>query len=504
MYVAVLERGNYIKLKYVTGFCTLPLWISIALAGPDNRGLLHACHLPNFSQEVLCGSHTVFEDRVKATGRTIQINFAVIPAISEVSESDPLVILPGGPGQAAMEMGPLVNLAFREINQNRDVVLIDQRGTGSSHPLQCELPAPIAGEFQVGYTHEEVRNFLRKCLETLDTDATLYTQDLANQDMHEVLITLGYNPVNIYGVSWGTRAAQIYSEQFPDHVRSMILDGNVPFENKIPLFASEDAERSLQLTFASCKTDPDCHAAFPNLENNLVKAIAVLGEKGKQITMNDPTSAQKTTFTVTKNQFVTTLREILYVPEFVRLLPIILNQASTGNYKAIAGVSSFFSSQLQGTVALGASLSILCSEDLSRITDRETTAMSQSGFVGSAMIDAYRNQCSVWPTASVPIAYSEFEPLNIPVLLLSGQVDPVTPPRWGDIMAKRYTNSLHLVASNTGHNVAPVPCTDKLMAKFVNSASLSTLDGTCLSEVQRRSFFTSPSGPGRSSTDDSR
>ncbi|MDK1024899.1 MAG: alpha/beta fold hydrolase [Gammaproteobacteria bacterium] len=489
-------------MKYLVGFGALCLLASGAIARPESGIALAACHIANYSQEVLCGSHTVFEDRVSNTGRKIQINFAVIPAISEVSEPDPILILPGGPGQAAKDMGPVVKLAFREINQNRDVVLIDQRGMGSSHPLQCEVPDPVGAGIQIEFSDEEVRTYLIECLETLDADVTLYTQDLANQDIHEILIALGYQRINIYGGSWGTRAAQIYSQQFPEHVRSMILDGSAPFENKIPLFANDDAERALQMTFQDCIDDRDCNAAFPDLAGKLQAALERLGEKGIQVTMDDATTAETVTFTLTRDHFVNGLRAILYAPGFVRLLPIIIEQAARGEYKALSGVSSYFATQQQDTMALGASLSILCSEELSRITDQEIEQMSQNGFVGSAFIDVYKNACSVWPKAKIPAIYSDFKQLDIPVLILSGQLDPVTPPRWGEKMAENYPDSLHLIANNTGHNVAAVECADELMEKFVNAASVANLDGSCLLEIKRPSFFTSPSGPGRSKKDD--
>lgn len=489
-------------MRYAVGFGALCLLASAAIASPDDGIPLSACHIQNYRQEILCGTHTVFEDRVRNTGREIQINFAVIPAISEVSEPDPLLILPGGPGQAAKDMGPIVKLAFSDVNQNRDVVLIDQRGMGSSHPLQCEGP-DLAGEgIQIEFSDEQIRAYLSSCLESLDADVTLYTQDLANQDIHEILIALGYQSVNIYGGSWGTRAAQLYSQQFPRHVRSMILDGSAPFENKVPLFANDDAERALQLTFQDCAENRDCNEAFPDLAGKFKRALDLLGEDGTQVTMDDPTTAETVTFNLTRDQFVNALRGILYVPEFVRLLPIIIEQAVRGKYKALSGISSYFAIQQQDAMSLGASLTILCSEELARITDQEMAQMSQKGFVGSAFIDLYRNACSVWPKAKVPAIYSDFRQLDIPVLLLSGQLDPVTPPRWGEKMAEYYSDSLHLIANATGHNVAPVKCADELMEKFINEASSANLDGSCLLEIKRPSFFTSPSGPGGSGKDD--
>jgi pimeloyl-ACP methyl ester carboxylesterase len=373
---------------------------------------------------------------------------------------------------------------------------------GTSHPLKCEGPELSGEGILSDFSDQQIRAYLDKCLASLDADVTLYTQELANQDIHEILIALGYERTNIYGGSWGTRAAQLYSQQFPWHVRSMILDGSAPPENKVPLFASEDAEQALQLTFQDCTADQNCNAAFPDLEGKFRQALERLGKDGIQVTMDDATTAESITFTLTRDNFVNGLRGILYVPDFVRLLPMIIDQAARGQYKALSGVSSYFAIQQQDTMAVGASLSILCSEELARISDEEVNQVSQTGFVGSAFIDLYRNACSIWPRAEVPAVYSDFRKLDIPVLILSGELDPVTPPRWGKEMAEYYPNSLHLIANDTGHNVAPAPCANELMEQFISEASTANLDGSCLLEIKRPSFFTSPSGPGGIRKDD--
>ncbi|MCH7667142.1 MAG: alpha/beta fold hydrolase [Acidobacteria bacterium] len=454
---------------------------------------LEPCHLSNYPQEVLCGRHTVFENRVLAEGRRIDIHFAVIPAIDATSEADPLVIFPGGPGQAAMEMGPLVSLVFGKLNERRDVVLIDQRGIGSSHPLECETPDHAWRTLPADEQARLTRELLERCLEDLDADVTFYTQDLANQDIHEILIALGYERINTYGGSWGTRSALLYAHRFPEHVRAMVLDGNLPLGNPAPMYATADAERALDALFSDCSEDSACRKAFPDLEQEFDRALAVLEPNGVRVTMNDPTTGKPQTFVLTRDVFVSGLRSILYMPGLSRIVPLIIEQAGNRDYRALAAASSYF--ETAGAMTTGAHLTIMCSEERPRMEASRLDREMNSGFLGRAFLENYDNACSVWPTAPLPSIYSEDVHSEAPALILSGEVDPITPPRWGEAMAAALPNSLHLIAPETGHGVATQGCAPELISKFIDQGHLEGIEGDCLSGLSRPSFFIDASGP---------
>ena len=453
---------------------------------------LDYCHIENYSQEVLCGQYSVFEDRKSATGRKIDIKFAVIPSITEAKETDPLIFFAGGPGQGARDMGQFVALAFREVHENRDIILIDQRGMGDSHSLECEQPKEQPLSLSDEEQQKLVRDILTKCLSELDADVTKYTQDLANEDIHEIVTALGYDKVNLYGVSWGTRSALLYANQFPETVRTVIMDGNAPLENKVPLYANEDAERALQTLFTDCSDSENCHKAFPTLEQDFKQVLVDFGERGYEVTMNDANTGEPVTFTITRNAFVNAIRGILYSPDFSRLLPIIIQQAKNRDFRAISGLTAAFG---DGGMAMGAQMSVLCSEDLSRISNEAIALETNKGFVGNAFINYFTNACSVWPKAPLPEIYSQELKSEVPTLILSGAIDPVTPERWGEKMMEFMTNSKHLVATNTGHNVAPKGCASKLMDQFIDQGHLENIDGNCLREITRPTFFIDGNGP---------
>lgn len=454
---------------------------------------LEYCHLSGYRQEVLCGEYTVYEDRAAQRGREIGIQFAVVSAIATDKQADPLVFFAGGPGQGSLDVAGFVNLALQEIHETRDIILIDQRGMGSSHPLSCEQDEDIslllsdAEQLRVG------RENLQQCLLELDADVTKYTQDLANEDIHDILMALGHEQVNLYGGSWGTRSALLYTRQFPEQVRSVILDGNAPLENKVPLYGNADAERALQALFNDCENDSNCQAAYPSLEQDFNLVLDAFGESGLELTLPDATTGEEITMLITRSTFVNAIRAILYSPQISRLIPIIIEQAKDRDFRALTGIVDALNGDV--SIALGAQMTILCAEDFPRISSQEIAAEADKGFVGSAFFNVFNNGCSVWPQAPLPEIYSQDLSSQVPALILSGAIDPVTPERWGDRMAEVMTNSIHLVAANTGHNVAPFGCAPEIMAQFVNQASVENIDGSCLNELNRPSFFVDASGP---------
>jgi|TARA_B100000315_G_scaffold239939_1_gene259263 pimeloyl-ACP methyl ester carboxylesterase len=334
---------------------------------------------------------------------------------------------------------------------------------------------------------------LQQCLLELDADVSKYTQDLANEDIHEILLALGYQQVNLWGGSWGTRSALLYANQFPQQVRTAILDGNAPLENKVPLYGNADAERALQILFEDCEYDIDCQNSFTGLEQDFDEVLDAFGEAGYQVTHNDATSGKPLTVNMTRTKFVNAIRSILYSPQISRLIPIIIEQAQESDFRTLFAVLDAMQSDV--SVADGAQLSVLCAEDFTRISNAEISRESNRGFVGDAFLNVFQSGCSVWPAAPLPEIYSQDLSSQVPTLILSGAIDPVTPERWGEAMAELMSNSVHLIAPNTGHNVSPFGCAPELMEQFVNEASVTNIDGSCLDELIRPSFFLDLNGP---------
>ncbi|MEM1177824.1 MAG: alpha/beta fold hydrolase [Acidobacteriota bacterium] len=455
---------------------------------------LRDCHIANYRQELLCGTHRVFEDREAQSGRELDIHFAIVPAVGDRPDNDPVVVFAGGPGQAAMSLVTLARLVFEKVLESRDVVLIDQRGIGASAPLTCELP-DLDLDLPPSEIQAQTRELLKTCADGWDADVSLYTQDIANADIHEILRALGYRSVNLFGGSWGTRSALLYAHRYPDHVRSVVLDGALPLDNPAPLYAAEDAERALGGLLSDCAEDAACHKAFPDLEGDLDRALARLDAAGGEplrITLNDPLTGMPQPATLDREVFGGLLRAVLYAPELGRMIPWLIHRAAVGDYRPLLGSASFLTSSISGGMTFGAQLAIFCAEEIPRASGATPAPAPR---IGLQMWHSISGGCDALPPLSTPAIYSEAVRSSAPALILSGDRDPITPPRWGDAMAEAFDDAVHLTAPFTGHNVSPVGCAPELITTFVETADTQAVDGSCLDDVTRPSFFINSSGP---------
>ena len=249
----------------------------------------------------------------------------------------------------------------------------------------------------------------------------------------------------------------------------------------------------MQALFQDCESDENCQTAYPDLELDFNQVLDALGENGIEVTQNDATSGEEITYLLTQSTFVNAIRGILYTPQFSRLIPTIIEQGKAGDFRALSAILDALGGDVG--ISIGAQMTILCAEDYPRMSSQEIRSEAGNGFVADSFIEVFLNGCNVWPQAPLPEIYSQDLTSEIPTLILSGDIDPVTPPRWGNRMAEVMSNSLHLVAPNTGHNVAPIGCAPDLMAQFVNEGTIDNIDGSCLDEIRRPSFFVNSSGP---------
>jgi len=452
---------------------------------------LSPCRLDGLGVEARCGTYGVFENRSTRQGRRLELKLAVVPALAASPRPDPLFVLVGGPGQAATEAGPQIAEALREVQRRRDIVLVDQRGTGSSHPLDCEdesessLEKRFAPQLDLALT--------RTCRAALAAEPALYTTDLAMDDLDEVRAALGYDRINLWGGSYGTRAALVYLRQHPRQVRSLVLDGLAPFAIELPLFVARDGQRALDLLYQDCARDSDCARVFPSAREQLQSLLDRLEQKPEPVVVAHPRTGLEQRFQVEREGLASVLLNLLYVPSLASLLPLGIERASRGDWSSLAGSLEAFSSAVE--ISSGMFLSVACAEDISRIAPDEAAQQTQGTFLGGGWLSRLREQCATWGGASLPPAF--FEPIsgNAPSLLLSGNLDPVTPPSWGDMVAHALSPSRHVVVPGGGHGVSTLGCVPKLIAEFLESLELGALKVECVERVQRPAFFTSLEGP---------
>lgn len=468
---------------------------ALALASPDReatsrRIALEPCHIKDFEEEVLCGILKVPENRQTRTGRTIDLHVAVVPALRPESAPDPLFLLAGGPGQGARGYGAFVPAAFKEVRRSRDVVLVDVRGTGASNPLECDLGDPL--EF-LGMVGSEAID-LTPCLQEMKGDPRFYTSEPIVDDLDDVRAALGYERINLWGGSYGTRAALVYARRHPESVRSVVLDGAAPFEIELPLHNGWGAQRALDRLLADCAAEPACRAAFPRLGAELREVLARLDRAPAAVSLRHPQTGRPVELTLSRSAFGSAIRGMLYVPTHASLIPYMVHAAAQGDFSPLAALSLETAAWSTETMSLGMTLSVLCTEDVQRITDEEAERAVRGSFLGSAEIDLWRGMCSKWPRGPLPAEVDRVRPLRTPALILSGDLDPVTPPRWGEAMKGHFPEALHVVVPGAGHNTSATGCVPDLIAGFIEKGSAAGLDATCVKTVRRPPFVIDPSG----------
>lgn len=489
------------------GWCWLLLWMltlsgcvsSQATASSDTpfRNTFETCQLsaPQFGGTIAaeCRYLTVYEDRASQSGRQIDLHIAILPAISRTPLSDPLFFITGGPGQGASESYGQVAVAFADINQNRDVVIVDQRGTGRSNPLRCAVPTHL--EDVSDPTDDQIRDWLSTCAADLNADPTLYTTSNAVADLEEVRIALGYTQINLYGVSYGTRVALAYADTHPQVVRAMVLDGVVPGDQPVGRDVAANAQQTLDLIMERCRADSACSEAFPDVDIAFAELVEQIQSDAIELSIPHPISGMPTEVILDHQALATVVRLHSYAPETAALLPLLIHSAQiNGNYIPLAAQSILVSQQLSDAISLGMNLSVICSEDAPYLDTEEVAEANRKSYYGNFETDRIALFCAVWPRTEVT---GEKKPItsDVPALLLSGEMDPVTPPANGERAAQTLANSLHLVAPHQGHAVAIRGCIPRLISEFIDAADPTALKVECVQTLKPFPFFVSFAGP---------
>ena len=428
-----------------------------------------------------CGSLSVPENPSNPQGRQIDINIAVVPAIKRSPEPDPLVVLVGGPGQAAVETFPVMYPTLFRVHQLRDIILVDQRGTGGSNPLRCLDPEDESME------DELVIALLKECPDKLDADLRYYTTDIAMQDLDMVRDALGYEHINLYGVSYGTRAALVYLKMFPEHVRSITLDAVVDPSFIIYQDVAQDGQRALELFFARCKADVSCHSTYPNLKTDFDSLVQRLEKTPVKTALPHPITGKPLEMTVTSSILANIVFNTLYTPELLATLPLAVHQAFedddfapliTLSYLADAGIYD------------GMFYAVACTEDAPFLSPDEAI----HGLFGGN-VQAFMDVCSAWPKGETSRVIHESVLSDVPALLFSGDADPITPPWHAEYLAETLSNDVHLIFNGMGHGNASNQCGARILASFIETASIQDLDISCVELIEPSPFFVTFSGP---------
>ena len=454
--------------------------------GDDDRArtlALTECRLPKLAVAARCGELAVPENRDRPDGRKIDIFVAVLPANTASPRSDPLVILAGGPGQAASQLAPLAARLY-DVRRMRDIVLIDQRGTGRSSPLKCEAFKPNE-DIEASFDMDSVPK-ARECVRELaasGVDLRQYTTDAWVADIDTVRAALGYPRLNLWGGSYGTRVALAYVRRHPDRVRSIVLDGIVPPEMVVPRDVWPSRERALEDVLAACAASQACRDRHPDLRVTLSQLERDLGAQGRRIEFQDPRTGRAQTATVTFDVVLGGIHATTYAPERSALLPEIIARAAAGDFGPLLAATQSSVGDLGEQINAALHYSVICSEDAPRVTpgERRDLERLRSRALATNMLDV----CAIWPRGTPAPDTTTPVKSDVPALLLSGGLDPVTPPSAAAAVAATLPNSRHVVARGYGHIVSAQACVPRLISEFVEAASTATLSASCIEFLGR-------------------
>ncbi|MBB3227917.1 pimeloyl-ACP methyl ester carboxylesterase [Luteibacter sp. Sphag1AF] len=448
------------------------------------------CELPQphsgLSTAAWCAPLDVPEDREHPDGRRIPLRLAVIRSSAQVPLSDMVVFLAGGPGQAATETYPTIAPAMAPLLAHRNLVLLDQRGTGASHPLSCrndeDAGAGSDSAESHGFDADSVRKGAKECLDTLskNADVRFYTTTDAVADLEDVRKALGSPQFDVIGVSYGTRVAQQYVRSHRSSVRAMVLDGVAPNELVLGESFAVDLDAALKAQFARCAADKACQARFADPYQTLYQLRDALRANPHKVSFRDPQNYASVQRVLSEYSLATVVRMFAYSPETAALLPLSIDAAAHGDVGPLLGQAKLLSGDLGDTMDGGMQYSVICSEDADLLQPRP---QDKDTILGDTMIEAFRAACSVWPHGKRPADFHEPLRSDVPTLLMSGEYDPVTPPHYGEQVAKGLSNSRHVVLKGQGHNVITRGCMPRLVQNFLDKTDPKALDTTCLDRM---------------------
>ncbi len=461
-----------------------------------NYDLLDECERPDLAQasaiiaEGLCGTLDVAENPNDPAGRRISLNIMLLPATSAVVKPDPIFFLAGGPGQSAVDAGVFVFSHLSEARRERDIVLVDQRGTGKSNPLGCDLVDSDQGfernsEQALAISLEH----MKACLAAYDADPAFYTTPIAMDDLNLVREHLGYQQINLLGGSYGTRAALVYMRRHGDTVRSALLDGLAPTTMRIPANIATDADAAFTKLLTDCQAQKDCRDAFPKLAEHYDALTERLREAPEKVSLIHSRTGENLQGFIDAKLLTGVVRNVLYDRLLSTLVPLAIEEAYAGNYQMLASLALVFAPE-SPIINIGMMASVLCAEDM-----QLTTSASPTSRFDNQIYDLLGPVCEFWPQGAVPDNY--FDPVrsDVPTLLLSGALDPVTPPKYAWEAAETLSNVEHVVVAGVGHGVSLQGCVPGIIADFFSDPVPAKVNAGCTANLGRMSFFTSYAGP---------
>ena len=457
-------------------------------ASARSRIPLVDCDVPTYPETARCGTFMVWENPAARSGRQVAINVVVLPALARDSEPDPLFYFDGGPGAGATRAAGNVGRFLREVNQRRDLVFIDVRGTGRSGGLECPEPAgdaPLQAHFEEFLSDD----YVRRCLEAQTADVRFYTQPFAMDDVNAIRDGLGYRRINLYGSSGGTRQEQIYLKRHGASVRTVVMHGVQAMDGEGPLPFSRALEDGIRGLLDACAADATCHAAYPDLRADW-EAVRKRFDAGPvSAPIHDQRTGRTERVTISRGVYADGLRHMLYQLNSARTVPAEIHRAARGDFAPFAERELAQARRFADVLSHGMFITSTCAEDVRFIDEDDIRRATAGTFLGDYRVRRQQAACRIWPKGEgIDADFQKPVTLDVPVLIISGEFDVATPPSEAARVARALPRARHVIFPNQAHDYTNPACASRLIAEFIASADPGALDVTCVATTTRPGF----------------
>lgn len=440
-----------------------------------------------------CGTLERRENPDDPASPVLSLRVAVVAALSLEPEPDPFVPIAGGPGQSTIRFYAGWASAFEKVRRERDILLLDQRGTGQSAPMTCDIDDDVLGG---QFTAEQTISDTQDCLEALPHDPRFFTTSVAVRDLEALREALNYSQLNLYGASYGTRVAQHYLRRYPESTRTLILDGVVPPQLALGPAIATEAQKALDAIFERCAESAACNKRFPDIRREFSALVARLTDAAADVVLANPVTGASETTSFGATELAGVIRLLSYHPSSIALLPLLVHEAAQDNLAPLAAQFLMIQESMSEAINLGMHNAVVCTEDYPFFDGEDVSRDAlEKTYIGAVQLDALRAMCSIWPQGPLDEHFKTPVQSAKPVLLLSGEADPVTPPAFADMAAVEFSNMRHITGRRQGHGQAPRGCMPDIIGRFVSKASIDELDEGCFERVFAMPFFLDFAGP---------
>ncbi|RMA79412.1 alpha/beta fold hydrolase [Umboniibacter marinipuniceus] len=460
-------------MRFLSTFIFISALSYSALSEAASLSEWSSCFRDGYSKQLSCAELSLDDGAVLAVTRKAAVKLG--------DTKPPIFVLAGGPGQASSELVSLIDAAFGPSNQYHDLYFVDRRATGRSNPWQCELDETVVTEAQIA-------NEVQRCFERSVWPLDQLNSQTSIDDLEALRTLIGADTVNLWGGSWGTRFALLYAQRYPNSVNRMVLDGVAPVSQPV-LITAEAAQGAWDELVLLCHANDECLRRFPNPTTQLNQLLASVGD-GITISVFDAARGEQVQQTLSRSQVAQVIRGLLYMPEISGQLFYVVDQAQRGNWQPLVSLGTSQNSAAE-SMYIGLTLSVLCSEELPRVSRTAFDEEFNKGFVGQSWLEFWQLACAHWPTATY--GYDEPTLLDHPTLLISGALDPVTPPNYAGLSAQRLANALEIVLPYGGHMNSMRGCMPTQIGRFFEAKD-EEINTDCLKGLPPPLFMTNAFG----------